>query len=271
MRIALGLVVVLIFVGHAARYYQILLVNRFENIVYDARLRLTAPNSLDPRLVIVDIDEKSLAAEGRWPWRRDRLALMLDQLFDHYKVGIVGFDVVFAERDESSGLRVLRQLGENQLRGNAQYQAALKEIGPQLEYDRVFAEKLKNRPVVLGYYFSDVASEDGKGRTTGALPKPDLPAGAFKGKSIGFTRWVGYGANLAEFQEAAASGGHFNPLSDEKGAPPERCPGRSCLPALSRAEVSDLPAGSDTAPISRNSRKPRQAAVTSTPCPTKTV
>ena len=217
MRIALGLVVVLIFVGNAARYYEIPLVSRFENIVYDARLRLTMPDTVDPRLVIVDIDEKSLAVEGRWPWRRDKLALMLDQLFDYYKVGIVGFDVVFPERDESSGLGMLRQLGDNQLRGNAQYQAVLKDIGPQLEYDRVFAEKLKNRAVVLGYYFSDVVSEDGKGRTTGALPKPVLPAGTFKGKNIAFTRWIGYGANLPEFQEAAASGGHFNPLPDEDG------------------------------------------------------
>jgi len=217
VRIALGLVVVLIFVGHAARYYEIPFVSRFENIVYDARLRLTMPNSVDPRLVIVDIDEKSLAVEGRWPWRRDKLALMLDQLFDYYNVGIVGFDVVFPERDESSGLGMLRQLGDNQLKGNAQYQAVLKDIGPQLEYDRVFAEKLKNRAVVLGYYFSDVVSEDGKGRTTGAVPKPVLPAGTFKGKNIGFTRWIGYGANLPEFQEAAASGGHFNPLPDEDG------------------------------------------------------
>ena len=28
----------------------------------------------DPRIVIVDIDEKSLNAEGRWPWSRDILA-----------------------------------------------------------------------------------------------------------------------------------------------------------------------------------------------------
>jgi adenylate cyclase len=217
VRIALGLVVVLIFVGHAARRYQIPFVNRFEDIVYDARLRLTMPDSIDPRVVIVDIDEKSLAVEGRWPWRRDKLALMLDQLFDHYKAGIVGFDIVFPERDESSGLGVLRQLGENQLRGNAQFHAVLKEIGPQLEYDRAFAEKLRNRAVVLGYYFSDVVSEDGKGRAAGALPKPVLPAGTFKGKNIGFTRWIGYGANLPEFQDAAASGGHFNPLPDEDG------------------------------------------------------
>ena len=124
---------------------------------------------------------------------------------------------MFPERDESSGLGVLKQIGENQLRGNAQYQTVLKEIGPQLEYDRVFAEKLRNRAVVLGYYFSDVVSEDGKGRATGAVPKPVLAAGTFKGRNIAFTRWIGYGANLPEFQEATASGGHFNPLPDEDG------------------------------------------------------
>ena len=217
VRIALGLVVVLVFAGHAAGRYKIPFIDRFENIVYDARLRLTMANNVDPRIVIIDLDEKSLAAEGRWPWRRDKLGTMLDQLFDYYKVGIVGFDVVFAERDESSGLGILRELGQKELKGNAQYQAVLKGIAPQLEYDRFFAEKLKNRPIVLGYYFSDVRSEDGKGRSSGALPKPVLPAGTFKGKSIRSTTWVGYGANLEEFQQAAASGGHFNPWPDDDG------------------------------------------------------
>jgi adenylate cyclase len=217
VRIALGLIVVLAFVGHAARYYEIPFVDRLENIVYDARLRLTMANTVDPRVVIVDIDEESLAAEGRWPWRRDKLALMVDQLFDHYQVGIVGFDVVFAERDESSGLGVLRDLARNELRGNAQYQTVLKAVEPQLEYDRLFAEKLRNRPIVLGYYFSAVESADGKGRSTGALPPPVLPSGTFKGRNVRFTRWIGYGANLPEFQEAAASGGHFNPWPDEDG------------------------------------------------------
>ena len=217
VRIALGLIVVLAFVGNAARYYEIPFIDRFENIVYDARLRLTMANTVDPRVVIVDIDEDSLAAEGRWPWRRDKLARMLDQLFDHYQVGIVGFDVVFAERDESSGLGVLQDLAQNALRGNAQYQSVLKDVAPQLEYDRVFAERLKGRAVVMGYYFSAVEGADGKGRATGALPPPVLPAGTFKGKNIRFTRWIGYGANLPEFQAAAASGGHFNPWPDDDG------------------------------------------------------
>jgi adenylate cyclase len=209
--------VVFIFTGHASRYYRIPFIDRFENIVYDARLRLTMANTVDPRIVIIDIDEKSLAVEGRWPWRRDKLGTMLDQLFDRYNVGIVGFDVVFAERDESSGLSVLRELGQKELKGDAQYQAVLKDVAPQLEYDRVFAGKLKNRAVVLGYYFSSVRSEDGKGRSSGELPKPVLPAGTFKGKNIMFTSWVGYGANLEEFQQSASSGGHFNPWPDEDG------------------------------------------------------
>ncbi len=215
VRIALGLVVVLVFVGHAADRYEIPFIDRFENIVYDARLRLTMANDVDARIVIVDVDEKSLAAEGRWPWRRDKLGKLVDQLFDHYKAGIVGFDIVFAERDESSGLDILRDLAQGALKGDAQFQAVLKTVAPQLEYDRVFAEKLRNRAIVLGYYFSQAGAQEG--RTTGALPAPVFPAGTFKGRSILFTSWTGYGANLEEFQQAAASGGHFNPLPDDDG------------------------------------------------------
>lgn len=75
VRIVLGLAVILVFTGHASRYYQIPFIDRFENFVYDARMRLTMANNVDPRIVIIDIDEKSLAAEGRRPWRRDWRAL----------------------------------------------------------------------------------------------------------------------------------------------------------------------------------------------------
>ena len=65
-------------------------------------------------IVIVDIDEKSLAEEGRWPWRRNRMAQLLDELFDYYHVSVVGFDVVFAEPDESSGLKILENLAKGE-------------------------------------------------------------------------------------------------------------------------------------------------------------
>jgi adenylate cyclase len=76
------------------------------------------PRTLDERIVIVDIDEKSLAEVGRWPWGRNRLAELVDELFERQK-GHAGFDVVFAEADESSGLKRLRQLAQSELRDQA--------------------------------------------------------------------------------------------------------------------------------------------------------
>ena len=175
------------------------------------------PGGIDDRIVIVDIDEKSLAAEGRWPWRRDKVGLLVDQLFDHYQAGLVGFDVVFAEPDESSGLAALRELGSTVLRENEAFKAALDQISPRLEYDRLFSEKLRNRPILLGYYFTNSDNAEAQGRKTGLLPAPVLKPGSFTGKNVRSTSWQGYGANLAEFQRAAAGGGHFNTWPDEDG------------------------------------------------------
>jgi adenylate cyclase len=51
---------------------------RLDDIIYDARLRATMPRTVDERIVIVDIDEKSLADIGRWPWSRNQLASLVD-------------------------------------------------------------------------------------------------------------------------------------------------------------------------------------------------
>ncbi|MDP1996078.1 MAG: CHASE2 domain-containing protein, partial [Gallionella sp.] len=211
--IGLGLLIVLVFIGNAARFYHLNFVDQLSAILYDYRLQLTMPRTVDDRIVILDIDEKSLKEEGRWPWSRDRLALLMDKLFDKYGVAVVGFDVVFAEKDESSGLKVLQKIGQDQLKGDAQFQAVLTQLRPQLEYDRLFADKIRNRNVVLGYYLTS----QGDTHISGALPEPAFPAGTFKGRPIGFTSWNGYGANLPELQQAAASAGHFNPLVDFDG------------------------------------------------------
>jgi len=211
--IGFGLLVVLFFVGSAARFYRLDFVEQLSSIIYDYRLRLTMPRTPDDRIVILDIDEKSLKEEGRWPWSRDRLALLMDKLFDKYGVAVVGFDIVFAERDESSGLKVLQKLGQNQLKGDMPFHAALSQIQPQLEYDKLFAGKIKNRNVVLGYYLTNQKDQ----RASGMLPEPTFPSGYFKGHPVEFTTWNGYGANLPELQQAAASAGHFNPFVDFDG------------------------------------------------------
>ena len=80
---------------------------QLENWTYDARLNFTRIDTVDDRIVIVDIDENSLAEVGRWPWGRDKLATIVENLFDHYQADVVGFDIVFAEKDERKGYLLL--------------------------------------------------------------------------------------------------------------------------------------------------------------------
>jgi len=82
IRVALSLSVVILLLLHATGTFQLGFVNRLENFTYDVRLNLMMPGTVDDRIVIVDIDEKSLQEEGRWPWGRNKLAQMVDKLFD---------------------------------------------------------------------------------------------------------------------------------------------------------------------------------------------
>ncbi len=213
VRYALGLVILLLLLGHSAKLYQIGFINHLDSIAYDTKLRMTMPQSSDDRVVILDIDEKSLGELGRWPWGRDKLSLLFNKLFDKYGVALVGMDVVFAERDDSSGLKSLESLAKKELAGSAPFQNALRELKPQLDNDARFAAAIKNRKVILGYYLS---SEE-KGTSSGDLPAPAFPAGSFDGRPIKFTSWTNYGGNLPEFQKAAASAGHFNSIVDFDG------------------------------------------------------
>ncbi|MCI3952936.1 MAG: adenylate and Guanylate cyclase catalytic domain protein [Burkholderiales bacterium] len=216
----MGLLIVAFFLGHTLDHYQIPILDRFESIIYDLRVRLTMPRTVDDRVVILDIDEKSLqereqGGEGHWPWPRHRIALLLDKLFDKYGVAVVGFDVVFAERDESSGIRVLEQLADGEMKTVTGFLPVLERIKPQLNYDDIFASRMKGRNVVLGYTFSSDAPD--RAPKKGALPLAVLGPETFKGRNIGITSWNGYTANLESLQKAAATAGHFNPWLDEDG------------------------------------------------------
>ena len=56
---------------------------RLELLAFDLRLSATLPKNIqqDKRIVIIDIDEKSLRYEGRWPWSRAKMADLVEKLF----------------------------------------------------------------------------------------------------------------------------------------------------------------------------------------------
>lgn len=213
LRFMLSLAVIVLMLLHVSDALPQKFIQKLENYSYDVRLNWLMPNTVDNRIVIVDIDEKSLLEQGRWPWPRNKMATLMNLLFDTYHINTLGFDVVFAEKDESSGLKNLELMQQQYLKDDASFADALVKIKPQLDYDALFAESFKNRKVVLGYYFKN----NGDVSHVGQLPQASFPAESFGDNAPAFTEADGYGANLLALQQAALAAGHFNPQPDADG------------------------------------------------------
>ena len=198
---------------HISGVLHLQVLERLENIIYDTRLRATMPRTLDERIVIVDIDEKSLDRVGHWPWGRDKLAALSRELFERQQIAVLGFDVLFAESDGSSGLAHLERLAKGPLRGQPGFKEELARLAPSLDYDALFAKALQGRPAVLGYYFTS----DRNGRKKGALPEPALPAERLRGVPLRATSWDGYGSNTQDLADAVPTAGFFNSITDDDG------------------------------------------------------
>ncbi|MBP0598551.1 adenylate/guanylate cyclase domain-containing protein [Herbaspirillum sp. LeCh32-8] len=187
-------------------------VGRLDLFFYDLRMRVVKAE-LDPRIVIVDIDERSIAELGRWPWSRDVVAKLVTQMTQNYQAASVGFDVVFAEPDTSSGYTRLEQLAKGELKDVPQFARQLQSLKPEMDYDARLAEALRGQPVVMGYNLSNEPNAIPKGQ----LPPPAFTVADLGGRRLDVTHWRAYGANLPQLQSAARSGGFFNPLPDDDG------------------------------------------------------
>jgi signal transduction histidine kinase/CheY-like chemotaxis protein len=96
-RLGAGLVVVLIVGGVYVSPPSAL--RHLDLGLYDLLLRLTHRTETSGRIVVVDLDERSLSELGRWPWPRSRLAHLLDAIQAH-KPASVAIDMMFPEPDE---------------------------------------------------------------------------------------------------------------------------------------------------------------------------
>jgi len=93
-------------------------------------------------VTIVDIDEKSLAKLGQWPWPRTRIA---DLITDLTRLGavVIAFDIIFAEPDRLNPdvtADTIRNLDE-------ETRAKLRALPSN---DQIFAEAIRRSRVVLG-------------------------------------------------------------------------------------------------------------------------
>lgn len=196
-------VIIVLFIN-TTPYIQLPVIDNLERIFSDIRLKITMPKGIDDRVVIADIDEDSITELGHWPWSRDRLAELVDTLFNHYQIKVLGFDMVFSEADEVSGLRVLEQLDASEI-NDVNYHRASAMLKKQMAFDDIFSESIKGRNIVLGMVF-----DQGNDTALNKLNTPIKTINSELAKVLTIAKPLGYTTNIDVIQQATDSMGFFD-------------------------------------------------------------
>jgi PAS domain S-box-containing protein len=156
------------------------------------------PGEPSGRVVIVEIDEKSLAQFGRWPWPRDLVSLIARSILDH-GASLVVLDMMFPQEDRST-TRTTEGFGRARSGTN----------------DEVLAEALSGKPAVVGYAFRfDRDTAGPSACSVASLPlavaSPKDPWGA------AFFHATGAVCSVPAISRAAAANGFLNAAPDSDG------------------------------------------------------
>jgi adenylate cyclase len=169
--------------------YRPALLTPLEHTVYDTLVRAVPTHVPDDRVVIVDVDERSLSAIGQWPWRRDIIGSLVDRLRD-LGAAAIALDIVFAESDR---------------------------YGTGAGADRALAESLRGGRVLLGYAMTfDPAAKPGTSCVQHALGIPVVRRGE-ETIEAPFFHATSAICNLPELTAAANASGFLNAAPDFDG------------------------------------------------------
>src|SRR5467141_3383075 len=148
-------------------------IQRLELATLDTRFRYRPPrySHPDPRIVVIDIDQRAQEVLGRWPFSRSNFAKTLDVLRDD-GAKVVGFDITFSKPDQSAApiralwaeMEVRRKRGETI---DPLLSAEVQKLATQYDADKQFATAIQRfGAVVLGNFFlhteADLRGLDGK-------------------------------------------------------------------------------------------------------------
>jgi adenylate cyclase len=136
-----GLVATVVVVALAFSAYSPL--DRLNALVFDSYQTLKPRQPADAAVLVVDIDDRSIAQQGQWPWPRNTIARMVDRLSE-LGAAAIGFDILFAEPDRTSPSRAMPLLAE------LGYQIIEPPSAPDLDHDRRLAEAIAKSGVVVG-------------------------------------------------------------------------------------------------------------------------
>ncbi|GAB2922655.1 hypothetical protein GCM10027093_72180 [Paraburkholderia jirisanensis] len=103
-------------------------------------------------VTIVEIDDRTLAAIGQWPWPRNRLASLIDAIAAHKPLA-VGLDLYMPEADQTSPDKV----ADNLPASAASLAAGLRALP---SHEAILAQSLRATPSILGAAALDHATSN---------------------------------------------------------------------------------------------------------------
>ncbi|OGR90845.1 MAG: hypothetical protein A3J74_09395 [Elusimicrobia bacterium RIFCSPHIGHO2_02_FULL_57_9] len=104
---------------------------------FDKRSKLRQTLDPAPEIVLIAIDDSSIAQVGRWPWPRSRVAALLDKL-GPVRPKVIGLDIVYSEPEQNQGLIEIQNL-EVQFK---ELVASKKIIDKSKSFDQMFSSAI---------------------------------------------------------------------------------------------------------------------------------
>jgi adenylate cyclase len=173
----------------------------FDSNLRDTLFKIRGEIPNNENVFIVDIDEKSLQTLGQWPWSRDKIAQILENL-TNAGVGLIAFDVVFAEEDRTSPKKVFDK-----------YNVKMENVP---DYDEIFAKTVATTPTILGYQFELEKDNEHVSKKAPAIPAIFVERNKNPEQNY-LIKATGTILNIPIVQDNAYSSGFFNNIPDESG------------------------------------------------------
>lgn len=207
VRILLGLllVVLALILKYSPNHVVRLLADRLNYISYDLHLR--APRHVPPNpVVIIDIDEKTLREEGRWPWPRNKLAALVKNIIDQGSA-VLAIDMLFPDSD----INIIDEITQA-LPSNSPERPTLQKLHSTFDFDQLFANEISKGSVVLSEFFSNEIYA-----SKGELGPPILVLDPKLSSHFLLPSLSKFVANLPILVNAAKHTGSTNILPDQDG------------------------------------------------------
>jgi len=188
--------------------------SRLDSMAYDMQLHAklyTQHIPIDSAVTVIDVDDKSLAKEGRWPWPRAKLATLVDKLRQQGVV-VIAFDMLFSEKEDNIAEILAKEVALQPASAPIKYsESILKTLIPYFDNDSKFAGSLKQIDTALGMSFLP------RNSVVNELPKPLMVLTTPEEKSLSFIIAEGFINDIPILTNAAKSVAFINAFPDPDG------------------------------------------------------